>query len=628
MRKLATLIICLYMAFPLDVWAYTCTSTGTGNWSAAGSWTACNSSTPGIGDTAVIANTHTITVDGTPTVGTQGVTGTAAVTVNTGGTLLIPGTLTIRGDLIQQKGATVTGQAGGKLAFDSISSSRQYGWKVSTGGSGSSLAHATATGTSWGTNSFFTITNGTRGGANGFVDGSNVASYLYAYFDFAYTKFINIGTASKRALDLYANTTGQALRLNHVLFNGCGLVNSSSGATTDNTMTAVDFRGSLAYTLIISSTADLTTGVRTLTDITAYNTAKDHNINLAAPDITVNGISRFNTPILASSSAKRLSITNDFNTGIVVTTSPSFYTSLQPQSTTVYTQSVSLLHYDNQHHVAEAGGAGLGLSANHYSYNVFDGDGHYGTDEGDCFTTSASTTIDHNIAINRAGVLLTGHETQALNTVTNNTVDGALGTGDGAYNTAYGYLVNAGETSFSATALVTVENNLITNLPKGLAQESAFVSQTAFTLDYNDSFNMAVSTNLDYPAGHPLVGTNSYMGIETYPWWSPTQVFGRDNATHDLGVNPNYVDNTRTVRGYFGLGSVTLVGQDIVTKNGFDYTGAAISPTTKTVAGALAYIQAGMTPRAASLLHGGTSSTYIGAVQPVIHSMIHSLFMR
>ena len=61
---LAMLALALLVMFsPMPVFAASCTSTGTGNWSATGTWTNCNGGIPQNGDDVTIASGHTVTVD-------------------------------------------------------------------------------------------------------------------------------------------------------------------------------------------------------------------------------------------------------------------------------------------------------------------------------------------------------------------------------------------------------------------------------------------------------------------------------------------------------------------------------------------------------------------------------------
>ncbi len=232
--------------------------------------------------------------------------------------------------------------------------------------------------------------------------------------------------------------------------------------------------------------------------------------------------------------------------------------------------------------------------------SVFDGNGHTAGDAGDLVIPTGSATFKKNIAINDAGTLFTALNSTVRLTALNNT----------SYNSDGGTL---GETGGNAAQLVYALNNLFSasesRHPDGFHQASAFVTQTGWTMDYTGYFNMGGSNIV-----HPILGNASYLGPATFSAWFSSGAFG-DNGKglHDITGDPQFVDNTRTIETYGSWASLLAAAKEMVTINGIDFNGAAITATTKSVNAALSYIRSGFVPQNAIYLGTGYDGTDIGA---------------
>jgi hypothetical protein len=89
--------------------AATCTSNGTGNWSATGTWSGCGSGIPQTGDDVVIASGHTVTVD-TDTASINSVTVDGTLRFDNSGT---GKSITVTGDVAVNSGGVLDVATGG-----------------------------------------------------------------------------------------------------------------------------------------------------------------------------------------------------------------------------------------------------------------------------------------------------------------------------------------------------------------------------------------------------------------------------------------------------------------------------------------------------------------------------------
>lgn len=584
-----------------------------GNWSNTGIWTP--NGVPGDGDTFTVISTHIVTIDSNVTAGLSGATGTVMGTINQGGTLVIAdgGVLNARGDLVIQRGGTCIGEAGGEYIFDAPTGS-QYGIKNGLGGA-AGYATLQSTGTGWGGGQFFTVTgNSGRGGSNGFIDSSNTGSYPYGHIKFAYTKINALGTASIKAVNHWC-TDGNLnqFHMNHVLVTNSGLILSRTGSTLDLQWNSVDFRnpidtsrvGAIGVGGVFQFSYNSTksgVGVRSLTDITIYSDAK-YGYEISN-DFFLSNIVQYNVGLAGTATNARNTIEGILG---VMDTNGSFVT-LPPKSGHKLLNSVFLTHIDNPHFTVELNSSGNALGGILLEGNLFDADDYFSTDTGEAITSTGTGTIQRNILIGGAGSLYGAVDVDSSVDIYNNTVIGNKTC-----------LAATGETVGAATQLLNVKNNLmyystIAPAAGSIVQRSAMVPQTGFEIDYNASYGNPVGT-VTYPLGHPYAGNQSYLGPATFAaWWAPAQTFGTNNATHDLVVDPGFIDSAWTVRAFFGATSVQAVAREAVTINGFDYQGNVTTATIKTPAAILAAGRAAFTPTNAALKTAGEGGTYIGAM--------------
>lgn len=603
----------------------TITSTATGNWNVGGTWV--GGAAPGIGDTAVIATGHTVTVPAgvTVTVGTDPAdTTTAVVTIQGTGKLTNNGTLNVRGNMTQQRGTEYIGGPDSLLCIDSADGVNQYQWFPGSTGTGS------ATMTLSGTAGHPAIVDGSggRGGINARVNWNQTSTNNISA---SYAIFRNLSANGSNHGFQHAIGTGQSETLNNVLFTNC-YRGAHSLAAGDSSLSwnGVDIRNTVTATATnfptITQGADKTTGTRSITNLTAYEGTNIKTFVVSAQGFTINGLYRHNVKLqvngtVAPNIPSNLSLSNEFATQDVATNELTLTLSNGSQS---FSDSIYLNHADNFHTMDETYSAGVAVGANTYSGNIFDGDGYVSGGPNDSVILKGAATVTRNIGINLSGVLANVYASTAAATVTRNTI-----LGDSSKATEDSALINVAENGHSATQIGAVNSNLMVGVHVPIRQLGAFEAQSGFVLDYNASYNNGLATNLNYPVGHPHAGINSYMGVASIAaWWTPAQTFGTDNATNDIVADPQFVDSTWTVRGYFGAASVQAVGREMVTINGYDYEGNATTPTTKTAPTTLAAARAAFAPRNTLLRGSGASGVDIGAVNVIQTTVLVNVSRR
>lgn len=576
MKRFALILALVLCA--LSARANSCTTSTTGNWRTT-TWASCGGTYPQTGDTAAISGSAVVTIPTSEAeiVGTDGATGTAAITVSGTASLIINGTLDARGDVANQQATTVQINGGGTLTLDSLSGNK-YLWKSSgNGGSGNALLNIS--GTAWTTGNYGTVNgSGGRGGTNGEIVPSDGGD-LFGVANFNYALLENLGGSGSTAYSTYEYVSSVADTESHVVWLNCGPIEPNI-ATGGMSWNAVDIRNPQGSPSL--QIADGGSGSpRTLTNLTVYNTnTSNSSFNFNARSFTnISNIILYNTEFVAEfSTVASMTFSNFFFLADTDPNADAPFISLDNAASDIVQNSIFLSHYDNPHYIIE-GGAASG-SANQYTGNLLDGDGFIGSDSGDAVTSgSGAFSFNFNLNINKAGTLSSMASAGGKATVNNNT----------SYQ-SYGFQI--GETSGAATQGVSFVNNLISSQADGIHQESAFVSQSGWTVDYTGYYNMTGSN-----ITQPVLGNNSYLAPATYnPYWTSGS-FGQNNkGLHDITGNPNFVDATRTVRGYGGWSSVQNVAREMVTINGIDYTGAPTTATAKTVAGILSWVQYGFRP--------------------------------
>lgn len=559
----------------------TITSTQTGSFATGSTWV--GGVAPTIGDDAVIANTHVVTVDSAVTVGADGVTGTAAITVQTGGELDTTSTLNLRGDLQQQRSSTVELQTGTVLTFEPLAGA-QYGWYQIAGGTGN--AQMTATGIS---GSKVIIQTGARGGTGGFI--SKGTATLYSRIDFTHVKMVGLGSATLNALNYYPQAAGAGLTFTNVVAVGCGDI-FFTFRTYDTVVDRLDIIDPLNTAIKFGDNVAKGAEVRSVTNLTIYSTT------LVIPTLGGRGVTRsnwvmYNTRITPTNSTLDNTDTNFFGIQDVVGNG---FVAYKAKSTSTLTDSVFLSNQTNPHYVSE-NVVFTDQDPNVFSNNVFDGDANTTGDPGDCFLPDDICTIENNIAINKAGTLITALNLGVQAYVNNNTSHDSYG-------------IALGETFGDATQLRELKNNVFSDQDNGIHQIAAFVPQSSLIVRTNAYNGMDAGNIL-----HPTNNDRSEFAPESVDTWFSAGSYGdADKGATDISADPKFVDATRTVRGYFGLGTVQLVAREMVTINGTDYQGNEITATTETVDNVLTYIRAGFTPTNKALQGTGDGGVDIGAV--------------
>ena len=288
------------------------------------------------------------------------------------------------------------------------------------------------------------------------------------------------------------------------------------------------------------------------------------------------------------------------------------------QSGNVYEDIVILARCANQHHFGSSLGS-LGLARPFVKRALFDGDDFFSGDTGDCFMPSGELEAENVWTINKAGCpasMLTSTGKITFNRLTSDK----------------NYHIAVGETNGGPNQLPKVKNSLFTNQNRGLQQNSAFQPQNAVDYDFNGFWNMTDATNLT----HPTLGVRSYMGPENVASWEAAGV-SEWTGSHDKNVDPQYVDNTRTVRTWFGhvLGvdtsdtvtwTPTRMGEELIKIGGLDKDGNNATPVAGlTVSACLDWVTAGYAPQNVALKGAGEGLQDIGAsaVYPTAPAVNH-----
>lgn len=679
MKKL--LITLLLLCLPASALADACVSSGAGNVSDPSKWTSCGGSTPGDGDTAAIA--HNIIIDTSTTIGTSGASGTAAITLQGTGSLVVNAPLVIKGDLIQQRGSSVVGNAGGSLTWTPPSGST-YVWATNNTGSGTATISLTGT-----AGTKFPVTTTQGGGGNTWISDSSAArSGKWTLNNVIFTYFGGASQDGFTQTNLYDfGGVQQDLIITNLVWSNCGRFyakEAGTGAALSYIIDGFDIRNSLSSGEVfrLFNSIDKTGGTRSITNLTIYNaTGSSRSAYIAVKDGALTGVQSYNISWTAlmglRSTATGIFATSD------IAVNPLF--SIQGKNTQTIQDSVFLTHFGNPHVIDEGSTAGS-LNANIIRRNVFDGDGYFSSDAGDILTVQAATGSNfiNNLAINRAGTLVT---TMGSSTANNVVVTG--NTQHGSYGAAIG------ETSAGAAHIAMFRNNLTVAQSDGLHKSSHFVPQSGFTLDYNGWWNLTdvdytwTSRNYAYLASDSgdntkvanqttqsgtttthVVGTGSPWGsvvagdfvycatrggtariatvtdantleldrpitglvsgdvVQIKHAWFTSGIYGDGTrGLGDLNADPQFVDSTMTVRGYGSWASVQAAAREMMTVNGTAYDGTATTPTTKTVAAINTGVRAAFAPTNPLYATAGYGGTYIGAVEPVLLNSAAAMLM-
>lgn len=646
-------------------------SAATGNWSATGTWT--GGVVPGDGDTVTIAAGHTVTVTDARTCGTSGASGTAALTLAaaTSG-LVINAPLTLKGELHQARGCTISGSSTGgntgSLTFTPPSGST-YKWLITAAGSG--LAQSSFTGSS---GSRFVIKTTQGGGGNSWLDAATNSGVGMTW---TYVTYQYMGDATNMGVNNPNGFTGREFNLNNVLFDNCGRIflDHTGGNTLNFIIANVDFRNSLVTgsteMFRFRNAIAYTSGTRSITNVTAYSaTGKTAFISVTSG--TVSDVYVYNVEL--SCTITNGTAENIFQ--VIDNKLSATQIAIGGGSNMILQDSVMYSRISNPHNIVESGDALLGK--NTFRRNVFDGDGFWSADSGDCVIPSTECDVLNNIAINKAGTIGTHLNAGGIGNYNHNTMFGSMG-------------LAIGETTGAATQAKSFRSNLIVNpvdnatgagAGDGVHQETSFVRQSNFTLDYN-GYSGSMSANalayLKFPsktiaAVTCTAGTTTTQvtasgstfvtnGVQAGDYfWNTTrsagariqsvdsetqltlataitgQVSGDTGATrlsywstagfkygdagrglNDVAANPNFVDSARTLATWDtsngGAGTIANVGAEIVKLNGFAANGSAATfNTAYTADNALTYIRAGFTPRNSALRGTAHDAGDIGAV--------------
>ena len=576
------------------------TSAQSGNWNVGSTWVGGVVPT----DQAVIANGHVVTVSADATIGTSGISGTVDITVNQGGELVIASaaTLTAKGGINVQKGGKYT--QNGHLMFSAASGVEYKLSYVSTGTGSSAL-------TVLGPSPANRATIRVEGGGTARIDAYSASSSTDV--DFENLLVFGLGTSSVKAFTQYMLLATTKSRMKNVAFVGCGKVDCSVGAGTQVLDWDVDIRKPLSYSALgLNGAFDNTTGSRTL-KIRCYAEA------LRTIDLNIRDLQLLDEPILVNTQLINVA-SNALRTSGKIT---SLADTVVPIGTTLVSTVAKAAHsfsdvmffarYNNQHY---CGGNEAGtLSPSAWDNVIFDGDGYVDpTNAGDCIMAKDPSTFTNVININKAGTLFSGLAATANITIKNATCHKSFG-------------VAMGETVGSPTQLADLKNVIFSEMERGVYQNMEFISMTNNPIDYVGFWNMTTDTNID----HPLLGVNSYMGVERYAPWFATGSFDgtAGRGMHDINADPMFKDSSRTIRKWFGhvLGvdtasnaewSVTKLGGRLCEIGGVDVDGNIVTPFAGlTPAACRAWIMEGFTPQNAVYKGTGEGGADFGAV-PVV----------
>lgn len=579
----------LFSCLTIPCKANTCAANATGNWATVGTWTSCGGVTPIAGDTVTIGSAFVVTVAASTSeiVGTDGATGTAAITVSGTAQLIINGTLNSRGDVLQTgEGTTVKINGGGTLVLDSLAGAR-YAW--TSNNTGASTASMTIAGTAWTAGNFGTVNgSGGRGGTNGWIN--NQGSSLHAIISFTYAKFLNLGDASNQAYNHFLFLTGAVDVMSHVLWSNAGQVITNTNGHGIN-WDSIDFRSPLGPR-VFDVLGAASTSIHSITNLTVYRAGTVLPIQIGITTLVMHDWMLYNTPIATLSNY--VSQTMDKVFFLVDDPNPTIFLTVITNSADTMNNMIFLNHANNPHYLG-GGAPDATLANNMLRGSVFDADGFVGSDSGDAVLGTAN--FNNNILINKAGTLFTALAAADLMTSTRNTAFQSYG-------------ATVGETAGAATQALLTRNNLFVSQLDGFHQASAMVSQSSWTMDYNGYYNMTGSN-----IAHPILGGNSYLGPATYAAWFASGAFGDDGkGLHDVTGDPQFADSTRTVRSCGGWASVQAAAREMMTINGLDYTGAATTPTAKSIGTILNCVRDGFRPVNSIYKNAGSAGDFIGAV--------------
>lgn len=596
------------------------TSVANGNKSLGATWN--TGTAPVDGDTCIIS--HNVIWDTSSAIGTAGATGTEAIRINAGASLTVASgvTLSLKGDINVYRGGRYiqigsldvvvgTGVIYYLKGMDSP-------WSPST-----NIASIEFAGVSKANRASVT-----RTGAGVFRLSSNGSVGAYTSLSLVNVVFRGLGSTTSTSFTHSIAQTNAHSYIRSAAFIGCGqLYVSTIGATNNLDWDDVaiinplrNAAGSIGMnpSLFLSSSIEKTTGIRKLSNYYYYGDYTEawlfvNSLEYTDFYITNHKIDTVSSTPLCSSQhvGKRIFtiVDQDWVSFINPQKNPTLI-GTAGNANNKYEDVISFARCGNQHHFDVKVGS-LGLATTTASRFLFDGDGYFEYDTGDCFIPTSSVIADTVLCINKAGC------PASLHTATSSISFNKL-TSDNNYHIA------VGETVGASTQLVKLKNSLFTNQNKGIQQNSAFQSLDSPSIDYNGYYNMTDTTNQT----HPIKGTRSYVGNTTVASWFVGGTFDgtAGRGLNDVNADPQYIDNTRTVRKWFGyvLGVDTsntttwtpkLLGAELLKGSGFDKDGNVATPVAGlTIASCLDWVYQGYSPQNVAYKGTGEALADIGAV--------------
>lgn len=504
------------------------TSQQTGNWSAGSTWV--GGTPPGNGDVANIADGHTVTVDQNTTVGTSGTSTVSAITLNNTGQIVISGgvTLTARGNIYYTSGGSnlttvVTMNAGSVLEFDASAASSPSTTHYNFTGSGNGQYRPFIIN---GISGSHCAVRSNAGGGNGGFAAQN-GDYGFLNIKATYCDFLRIGDASNPAMlgAFYGNSTKTRYDIQNCTFTTCGTISYSGYTDVPGDVTLIHrnnlHTGSLgAFVAEFDIKTTKTGGTREIS-------GNVFDKNLGDGLHSHQDLSVFDNYIVglvldidgAWSYAK-------FDSNLLIKTDPAAY----PTVHGTYTNNIECGAADmiNPHWLTH----GQYVAAVTITGNIFDPAGANSGDAGDCILSvngSGATTV--TVAYNLVLAGADGRSAGDLLTMFGGMPNTSFSVG---HNTVY--LDTNGIIDFeTGTEVAGTLSYLKSNIVWGISANAANVYKIRdFT---TGTTNVASPSNLDYNnAWNANLATNhGYQGT-----WSPAPA-----ATHDLNVDPQFVDATR-----------------------------------------------------------------------------------